>query len=178
MSDPVKPVTPRERLPMSAKVFLCVAAAVAIALAVGALTSCSDPAAADKAIAEWQSKTVAAMKAEGVDPSTATEADFRRIGLEVAQQMAAEYAPAPAPEPAKDWWQVGLDLLGAAVPGFIGIKGGLIGIQALVATLRGKPTRATENLGTVLSPATTWSDTAKALSALALDTATPAVPKS
>ena len=162
----------REPMPLGVKLWVLVFGGIATALVAGALfAGCAGPQQAQAAIAEWNTRTVAAMEAEGIAPTDTTDADWKRVGAGVATAMLAESggAPLPEPEPARDWWEVALGLAGT----YFGIKGSVIGVQAASAVLAGKQTRATTNVGTLLSPDTSWPDTLKALAAMALDTHTP-----
>ncbi|HZL98661.1 MAG TPA: hypothetical protein VFD43_00285 [Planctomycetota bacterium] len=112
------------------------------------------------------------MSAEGIDPAAATEEQWRAAGAKVANEMLAETAPAAPSEPASDWWGVAANLLGIA-GSYFGVKGGILGAQAIAGVLAGRQTRATENIGTAISPTSSWQDTLKAIAALALDTHSP-----
>jgi len=151
------------------KLFTLIVVTVALALGAGALLAGCTPEEADATRQEWQQRTVAAMQEAGVDPAEASTDEWKEYGGATLTAMLAEGKEVPA-EPAQDWLDFGLN----ALMSFLGVKGSILGAQAVAAIIRGRRTRGTENLGTLVNPETSWPDTLKALAALTLDTHSPA----
>lgn len=175
--------TPEPLKPLGGKMLaLLIGGTLLIALGVGAmLSSCGPlqeltgmtPAQGEQLVAQFTERTTAAMKAAGVDPATATEEQWAEFGQPIAEELLTPYLPAGGTqEPAQDWWDVGLGLLGT----WAGVQGSVVGAQVIAAIARGRRNRASANVEAILKP-TSLPDTLKALSALALGTHTPEAAK-
>jgi hypothetical protein len=148
------------------------AAVVAVVMAACMALPACDPEGTDAAIAEAQTRAVAAAEADGVDLATADEATVRRYLALAARDMLAE-AGGDAPAAPTDWFAVVANI-GSIL---LGYKGVTLGGQALYSVMTGKPSRATNNLSATVRPENSWTETLKALAALAVDTDTPQAAK-
>jgi hypothetical protein len=153
----------------------CAALILSVLVAGALMAGCADPAAADKAVAEWHTRTVAAMEAADVDPAAADEATWRKFGALVARDMLAETGGALPEGPAEptDWWAFGAN----AASILLGYKGVTLGGQAIYSMFSGKASRGYNNLAALGSKDVSGMDTIKAIAAMLVETDTPVAAK-